>query len=98
MPPIVFYLHGKSGATDGITIDVQPSDDPQAMDQLRKIVSEEFSVALPGTLSFHQAADADTPPNDLKALEAVADILAERTVAILISGKKVGLLFFRSFY
>ncbi|KAJ7445116.1 cytochrome P450 [Mycena latifolia] len=89
MPAIVFYLHGKSPANDGVTIDVRKGDGPEGIEELRKIVAGKFSVALPSTLSFHKSADADTPPNDLKALENIEAILAENQVALLVSGKKV---------
>ncbi|KAJ7857187.1 hypothetical protein B0H13DRAFT_2283296 [Mycena leptocephala] len=86
MTAISFYLHGKSAHTDGITIDVQKGDD---LKQLRKTVAERFSVALPANISFHVSADADAIPSELKALDTTDAILEERSVAILIGGKKV---------
>ncbi|KAJ7685998.1 cytochrome P450, partial [Mycena rosella] len=86
MPSIVFYLHGKSAASDGVAVDVQKDT---SMEELRKIVAAKFSVALPSTLSFHKAADVDTPPNDLTTLDTVDAIVSERQIAILVSGKKV---------
>ncbi|KAJ6597519.1 cytochrome P450 [Mycena vulgaris] len=90
MTAIVFYLHGKSASADGITIDVQNSDDShEGMEQLSKIVAGKFSVALPRTLSFHKPAPVDTPPNDLEVLDTIDAILAEPQVSMLVSGKKV---------
>ncbi|KAJ7501233.1 cytochrome P450 [Mycena galericulata] len=86
MTSIVFHLHGKSAPTDGISIGVQQDD---TIHRLRKTVAEKFSVALPTTISFHVSAEADTTPSDLKALDTIEAILAEPTVSILISGKKV---------
>ncbi|KAJ6564144.1 cytochrome P450 [Mycena capillaripes] len=86
MPTIVFHLHGKSPDTDGIAIDVQHG---QSVDELRKTVAEKFSVALATTVSFHKSAPPDAIPVDLEALSTTDAVLAERTVAVLISGKKV---------
>lgn len=86
MTAIIFHLHGKSSDSDGITIDVQKGD---TLLQLRKAVSERFSVALPSTISFHVSAPAETIPSDLKILDTIEAILAEHKVSILISGKKV---------
>ncbi|KAF8179822.1 cytochrome P450 [Mycena galopus ATCC 62051] len=83
---IIFHLHGKPAPTDGIAIEVQQGDNLQ---QLRKNVAAKFNVALPATISFHEAADTEATPSDLKALETVDAILEERAVSILISGKKV---------
>ncbi|KAJ7464205.1 cytochrome P450 [Mycena galericulata] len=84
MPTIVFHLHG-SPDTDGISIDVQAT----SLDELRKTVAAKFSVALPSTVSFHKSAAPDTIPGDLELLATVDAVLKERTIAILISGKKV---------
>ncbi|KAJ7091304.1 cytochrome P450 [Mycena crocata] len=86
MPTIVFHLHGKSPTTDGIPIEVQGKD---AMDALRKTVAGKFSIVLFNTVSFHKSGPDDAIPADLQALETMEAILAERTVAILVSGKKV---------
>ncbi|KAJ7166571.1 cytochrome P450 [Mycena crocata] len=85
MPSIVFYLHGKPDA-DGVSIDIRNS---QSIDELRKTVASNFGVALASTVSFHQAANADTPASDLKLLDTTEMMLAQAKVAILISGKKV---------
>ncbi|KAJ7875532.1 cytochrome P450 [Mycena olivaceomarginata] len=85
MTAIIFHLHGKP-APSGVSIEVQSSD---TLQQLRRTVAEKFNVALPATLSFHESADADTTPSDLRVLETVDLVLAERTVSLLISGKKV---------
>ncbi|KAF7364400.1 FAD-binding FR-type domain-containing protein [Mycena sanguinolenta] len=85
MPTIVFHLHGKSAVTDGISLDVQAA----SLDELRKTVAAKFSIALHTTVSFHKSAPADTIPGDLEVLGTIEAILNERTVAILISGKKV---------
>ncbi|KAJ7656162.1 cytochrome P450 [Mycena polygramma] len=87
MPAIVFYLHGKSHEADGVTVDVDSGDG--GMDQLRKMVAAKFSVALATTLSFHKSAPPDTTPSDLEALSTMEAILEQRTVALLVSGKKV---------
>jgi hypothetical protein len=85
MTAIIFHLHGKP-APSGVSIEVQSSD---TLQQLRRTVAEKFNVALPATLSFHESADADTTPSDLRVLETVDLVLAERTVSLLIGGKKV---------
>lgn len=84
---ILFHLHGKDVETDGVPIDLKQGTTIQ---ELRKAVAEKFTVALPGTISFHVSADAATTPSDLTTLDTVDAVLGERTVAILISGKKVG--------
>ncbi|KAJ6548525.1 cytochrome P450, partial [Mycena capillaripes] len=86
MPAIIFYLHGKSAQTNGITIEVRKGETIQ---QLRKPVAEKFSIALPATISFHVSADSDLPSSDLKPLATIDAILEETTVSILVSGKKV---------
>ncbi|KAJ7713604.1 cytochrome P450 [Mycena metata] len=86
MTAIVFHLHGRSAESDGIPIDVHKEG---TLQQLRKTVAEKFSVALPTTISFHVSAGPDTIPTDLKVLDTTDAILVERTVAILVSGKKV---------
>ncbi|KAJ7751908.1 cytochrome P450 [Mycena maculata] len=86
MTAIIFHLHGKSATTEGITLDVLKDE---SLQQLCKNVAEKFSIALPTTISFHVSADPDTIPSDLKVLDTTDAILAERTVAILISSKKV---------
>ncbi|KAF8133597.1 cytochrome P450 monooxygenase [Mycena galopus ATCC 62051] len=74
---IIFHLHGKPAPTDGIAIEVQQGDNLQ---QLRKNVAAKFNVALPATISFHEFADTETTPSDLKALETVDVILEEHAV------------------
>ncbi|KAJ7082583.1 cytochrome P450 [Mycena epipterygia] len=59
------------------------------MQSLRKVVAEKLSVALPTTISFHPSADKDAIPSDLAVIDTIDAILTERTVAILVSGKKV---------
>ncbi|KAJ7738227.1 cytochrome P450 [Mycena maculata] len=86
MTTIVFYLHGKSSDSDGITIDIHKDDTIQ---QLRIAVAAKFSIALPTTISFHVPAGPDTIPTDLKVLDTTDAILTQRTVPILVSGKKV---------
>ncbi|KAJ6468564.1 cytochrome P450 [Mycena vitilis] len=86
MPAIVFYLHGKSPETDGVAVDAVGDE---GVDQLRKAVAAKFSVALATTLSFHKSAPPDTSPRDLETLGTIETILGQRTVALLISGKKV---------
>ncbi|KAJ6564108.1 cytochrome P450, partial [Mycena capillaripes] len=86
MPAIVFHLHGKSPDTDGIAIDVQQG---HSVDELRKTVATKFSVALATTVSFHKSAPPDAIPVDLEVLSTSDAILAQRTVAILVSRKKV---------
>ncbi|KAJ6605263.1 cytochrome P450 [Mycena vulgaris] len=86
MPSIIFHLHGQDLANDGVAVEVLSSD---TIEQLRKIVAEKLSVALPATISFHQSVNADAAPGDLEQLETVDSILAAGSVAILISGKKV---------
>ncbi|KAF8179568.1 cytochrome P450 [Mycena galopus ATCC 62051] len=85
MPAIVFYLQGKLPDTDGIPIDVQA----HTFEELRKAVAAKFSIVLPSTVSFHKSAAPDTVPADLETLGTIDAVLAERTVSILISGKKV---------
>ncbi|KAJ7160408.1 cytochrome P450 [Mycena filopes] len=90
MPTIVFHLHGQSPETEGITIDVHRADGAvPSLDQLRKSVAEKFSIVLASTISFHKSAPADTTANELEALNNFDQIVAERTVAVLVSGKKV---------
>ncbi|KAJ7247592.1 cytochrome P450 [Mycena rebaudengoi] len=86
MPAIIFHLHGKSPDTDGITVDVHSGN---TVDELRKTVAAKFDVPLATTVSFHKSATPNTTPSDLAAFDTVDAILSERTVAILISGKKV---------
>jgi hypothetical protein len=90
MPAITFHLHGNSAETDGISVDVQTD---HAIDELRKTVAAKFSVALPTTVSFHKSAAPETTASDLEVLATVDSILKERTIAILVSGKKVSGLF-----
>ncbi|KAJ7749382.1 cytochrome P450 [Mycena metata] len=90
MPTIVFHLHGKSPETEGITIDVQPAGDgARSINQLRNTVAEKFGIALTSTVSFHKSAPADTTASELKSLDTLNEITVERTVALLVSGKKV---------
>ncbi|KAJ6553059.1 cytochrome P450 [Mycena capillaripes] len=89
MPPVVFYFHGKSANIDGVAIEVEPSNDPQATENLRKNVAAKLSVALASIVSFHKPADADAAPSDLAILDSIDAILAERQVAVLVSGRKV---------
>ncbi|KAJ7438634.1 cytochrome P450 [Mycena galericulata] len=86
MTAVIFHLHGKLPDTDGIAVEVQESD---TLPQLRKAVAEKFSVSLPSTISFYASADPETIPSDLKALDTIEAIVAERKVSLLISGKKV---------
>ncbi|KAJ7306288.1 cytochrome P450 [Mycena albidolilacea] len=90
MPAIIFHLHGKSAETDGISVDVQTD---HSLDELRKTVAAKFSVALPTTVSFHKSGAPETTASDLEVLAAVESILKERTIAILVGGKKVSGLF-----
>ncbi|KAJ7142256.1 hypothetical protein C8R44DRAFT_725631 [Mycena epipterygia] len=85
MPPVVFYLHGKSPNSDGVTVEVSNAD---AIEKLRQTVAEKLSVALSTSISFHKSADADTTPSDLQRLDTIDAILAEGKVAILI-GRKI---------
>ncbi|KAJ7055685.1 cytochrome P450 [Mycena amicta] len=86
MAPITFYLHGRSSESDGISVDVR-SDHTIA--ELRNDVAPKFNIVLPSTISFHKSVPTDTVASALEPLDTIDGVLAEGTVALLISGKKV---------
>ncbi|KAF7295213.1 FAD-binding FR-type domain-containing protein [Mycena indigotica] len=86
MASVIFYLHGKSPEADGVSIVVSSTN---TVEQIRNDVAQKFSIVMPNSISFHKAAPSETIPNDLQLLDTVDAILGEKTVALLISGKKV---------
>ncbi|KAK7041988.1 FAD-binding FR-type domain-containing protein [Favolaschia claudopus] len=86
MAVTVFHLHGKSPDSEGVSVEVAYT---QSLDELRKIIASKLSIVLPNTISFHRSASPETATSDLQVLDSVELIIKERSVAILISGKKV---------
>ncbi|KAJ7153208.1 hypothetical protein C8R46DRAFT_1228148 [Mycena filopes] len=86
MPAVVFHLHGQSPDIEGSTIQVDNPDDGRlpSLDQLCTTVAQKFNIALASTVSFYKAAPADTTASELQALNTFDEIIAERTVAVLV--------------
>ncbi|KAF7978248.1 hypothetical protein HWV62_1270 [Athelia sp. TMB] len=82
---VIFHLHGRDPTKDGVVLSVDPS---VPLDKIQKEVAEKLTILDPKRITFCASGKPEALAGDLKVLDSPQAVANERTVAILIDGRK----------